>query len=251
MKKILLLAGIAIGSVFNAQSIKEETSEIKNTIKTNVLAYTFRNFNLTYERAINKNIAINATFATIPKGGVPFYNSFVNEKTRADFGDIKMGNTAFTLEARYYFGKKFNSGFYLAPYYRYTKMKVEDMVYDYKIVDTNSNISISNPVDLSGNISANSVGLMLGVQWLLGTKNNWVLDWWIVGGHYGGSNGNLEGKTKYLLTPAQQRELEKELNDLDIPVVKHSAEATVNGANVKLDGPWAGLRSGLSFGYRF
>jgi len=39
--------------------------------------------------------------------------------------------------------------------------------------------------------------------------------------------------------------------DLGIPIVEYEITTTANGAKIKLDGPWAGLRSGLSFGYRF
>ncbi|WP_312323648.1 hypothetical protein [Soonwooa sp.] len=45
--------------------------------------------------------------------------------------------------------------------------------------------------------------------------------------------------------------MQDELNDLEIPLVKHKTEINSNGGTVKLDEPWAGLRSGLSFGYRF
>ncbi|WP_300670455.1 DUF3575 domain-containing protein [Soonwooa sp.] len=250
MKTKILLASLLATSLVYAQNSGGD-SENKNTIKTNLTAYAFRNLNITYERSINKNIAVNATLAVIPQGGLPFMNTFFNERDREDIGTIKMGNTSFTLEGRYYFGKKYNSGFYLAPYYRYTNMKFDEFHYNYLVYKDSNNNEVDNPLDMNGSISAHSFGLMIGAQWLFGTSQNWVLDWWIVGGHYGFASGNLDGKSRYTMTPSQQAELQDEINTLDIPIIKHEAHINATGGSIKLDGPWAGLRSGISFGYRF
>ena len=53
------------------------------------------------------------------------------------------------------------------------------------------------------------------------------------------------------LTAYEQQELKKELDGLNIPFVKYTTTTDANGASMNVDGPWAGLRSGLSFGYRF
>ena len=92
---------------------------------------------------------------------------------------------------------------------------------------------------------------MIGSQWYFGKNKNWVIDWWIVGGHYGVSKGNIIGISKNPLDAEDQAAINEELNDLDIPIIDYKAEVNSNGAKVKVDGPWAGLRSGLSFGYRF
>lgn len=251
MKLKLIAASLLIGHCFFAQQNSEnEANVLKNTLKTNVTAYAFKNINLTYERSLSKNMSVSLGLSMMPKGDVPFFNSILKEQDRKDFGDVKVSNTAFTLEGRYYFGKKYNSGFYLAPYYRFTNFKVDELDYHYTI-KINNTTTIDNPIDLTGKMSAHSFGLMVGSQWLLGSKENWVLDWWIAGGHYGFSSGDLSGKTKYVMGVEQQNQLQKELDDLDIPIVKHKATVNANGAIVKMDGPWAGLRSGLSIGYRF
>ena len=92
---------------------------------------------------------------------------------------------------------------------------------------------------------------MIGSQWVFGKKQNWVIDWWIVGGHYGTLSGNINGVSSQPLDLEDQQEINENLNDLDIPIIEYKAEVNSNGAKVKIDGPWAGLRSGLSFGYRF
>jgi hypothetical protein len=92
---------------------------------------------------------------------------------------------------------------------------------------------------------------MIGAQWFLGESKNWVLDWWIIGAHYGASKGDFNAKTSRTLNAIEQQELKKQLEDLDIPLVDYTVTVNSNGAAMKVDGPWAGLRTGLSFGYRF
>lgn len=236
---LLLMSGITA----NAQ-------ESKNTFKTNLTGYFFRNFNLSYERSINKTFAINIGFGTVPKGDVPMMKKFIGEDADQEIRNIQFGSTTFTIEPRIYFGKKYNAGFYLAPYYRYTNMKVDSFVYDFSYT-TDDNVEREIPLDMSGKITANSFGLMIGAQWLIGKKQNWVIDWWIVGGHYGFSKGDIQGKSRNNLTPEDQRRINEDLNDLDIPIIDYKAVVNNNGATVKIDGPWAGLRSGIAFGYRF
>ena len=45
--------------------------------------------------------------------------------------------------------------------------------------------------------------------------------------------------------------LQKELDSIDLPIGDVTAKATANGATLNISGPWAGIRSGLSLGYRF
>lgn len=84
-------------------------------------------------------------------------------------------------------------------------------------------------------------------------KNNWVLDFWIIGGHYGTSEGNFDGISNRVLTPEEQVKLKEALEDIDLSVAKFETTITTNdrGAKMALTGPWAGLRTGLSLGYRF
>ncbi len=232
--------------------ITANAQEAKNTFKTNLGGYFFRNVNLSYERSINKTFAVNVSFGTVPKGDVPMMKKFIGEDADQEIRDIQFGSTTFTIEPRIYFGKKYNAGFYLAPYYRYTNMKVDSFVYDFSYT-TDANVERDIPLDMSGKITANSFGLMIGAQWLIGKEQNWIIDWWIAGGHYGFSKGDIEGKTRNNndLTDEDQRRINEDLNDLDVPIIDYKAEVNSKGARVKIDGPWAGLRSGIAFGYRF
>lgn len=246
MKTQLLLLPLMVFNILNAQQ------EGKNIIKTNVTAYAFRNLNLNYERSINKTFSVSLGFSTITNGDVPIVKKYFEDQVDNEFKDIKMSMTSLTIEPRIYLGKNYNSGFYFAPYYRYTKLKMGDMVYNFSYTDSN-NVNREIPFNMSGDISANSFGLMLGAQWYFGTKKNWVLDWWIVGGHYGFSSGNVVGRPKsgMPLSPEDQEYILEEVNGFDIPIIKYDVDADSKEVRVKIDGPWAGLRSGLSVGYRF
>jgi hypothetical protein len=223
--------------------------EKKNIVKTNLTAYAFRNVNVSYERAIKKWVSINVGFGTVPSGDVPFLKNFVNDG-ESDFSNINVGLTNFTIEPRFYLGKGYGKGFYFAPYYRYSNFKADDFIYNFEYNDGAGN-STEIPLDVSGKATANSVGLMMGVQFFLGKKDNWILDLWIIGGHYGSGKGDFNGISRTALTQDQQNQLRTDLVDLGIPIVEYEITTTANGAKIKLDGPWAGLRSGLSFGYRF
>lgn len=241
MKKIITLLSLSTSCLFFAQ-------DKMNIIKTNVTAYAFRNINISYERAITKWFSVNVGYGTMPSGNVPFLKTFV--KDSEEFTDVKIGLSNFTVEPRFYPGGKYGKGFYIAPYYRNSSFKADELKYQYEYDDNAGNIT-EIPLLISGKATANSVGLMLGNQFVFGKTKNLVLDFWIIGGHYGKGKGDFAGKSSRPLTQQEQDLIKKDLSDIDIPLVKYEVETDANGANIKLDGPWAGLRSGLSFGYRF
>lgn len=248
MKNLLTIFAITLFSLSSAQSNDSlKTKPKMNIIKTNVTAFAFKNINLSYERSINRWFSVNVGFGTMPQGNIPFIKSFTNAED--ELRDLKAGNTNFTLEARFYLGKGYGKGFYLAPYYRNSNFKADDFTYYYEYSDGVNTTEI--PLKVSGDAKGNSAGLLMGVQFFLNKKQNFVLDWWVVGAHYGSGKGDFVGKTTQKLTADQQAQLKSELENLDIPMVEYTVQTNANGATVKLDGPWAGLRSGLSLGYRF
>lgn len=224
------------------------SDEKKNIVKTNLTAYAFRNYNISYERALLKWLSINISYGNMPKGSPPFKKFYLPEENAGDFTDIELSNTQITIEPRFYLGGKgFGQGFYLAPYYRNSQFTIDNMVYQFYSESLQNDL----PINVSGKLSANSFGLLIGNQWALGRNKNWVIDFWILGGHYGKSKGTLTGKTTRKLTPQEQAELKSEFDGQDIPFIKYTTTTNEDGITVELDGPWAGLRSGLSFGYRF
>lgn len=218
----------------------------KNIVKTNATAYLFRNINLTYERVLTKRISASASYSILPSGKMPFINTFIPEKNLGDIKSINVSYQSFTFEPRFYVGKRgFGQGFYIAPYYRYSKINISDYHYTYTAEGRDLEANIS------GNVSANSLGLLIGAQWKLGAKQNWVLDFTILGAHYGSSNGDLKAISNQTLSRIEQDALQKELNNLEVPFVEIDAKANENGATANIGGPFAGLRFGLSVGYSF
>lgn len=239
MKKIILLAGVLF-----SQALFSQSSEKMNIVKTNLTAYAFKNFNISYERAITKWFSVNVSYGKMPEGKLPF-QSLLAADAKNDFENLEVGNAAFTLETRFYLGKGYGKGFYIAPYYRNTQFKARNLTYDLELSTE------TLPVNISGKATGNSAGLMIGTQWFLGKNNNWVIDWWIVGAHYGKGKGDFNGVTARTLNALEQQELKTQLEDLEIPLVDYTTDVNANGAIMKLDGSWAGLRSGFSLGYRF
>ena len=247
MKKQLLVSLFLLSLSMNAQ---EEQTQRNNIIKTNVTAFAFKNFQINYERVFTKTFSLSLSYGIIPEGKVPYASSWSND-SNTDLEKIRLSGNSATLESRFYLGKKgYGQGFYLAPYYRYSSYKVSNFV-DSIDLEANGVVYETVGVTFKGTATAHSGGLLIGAQWFLGKKDNFVLDAWFLGAHYGKSSGNLDGVTDRTLNSLEQEQVQKELDNLDIPVVKYKATVNANGANVKVDGPWAGLRAGLSLGYRF
>lgn len=256
MKTILIALLILTTSVLFAQdsivinstnysetSLKNEW-EKKNIVKLNVGALFFRNFQFAYERSITKRLSAVASLGFIPNGNVPFMDSFIDEEDGIKNAEI--GGTNFTLEARFYLGKGYGRGFYIAPYYRYSKFNIDNLVYEAEMD--------GEEYTFSGSTKSNNVGLLLGVQTTLGKSEKFILDIWVLGGHYGKGKGELTGIGPYTLTAEEQAILAQELDEnllADIDYIDYKLTPTSNGAIAKIDGPWAGLRFGISFGYRF
>lgn len=233
-----------------ASAYSQSSDNKKNIIKTNLTGYIFRNYNLTYERSLTKRLSIAVSYGKIPAGEIPLVNQFLKEDD-IDFNlnSVQFSSTQLTIEPRFYLGSGYGHGFYLAPYYRQTTIQIDNLIYTVSF----ENDDFATPITLSGKMNGNGFGLMLGSQWFLGKKNNWVIDWWIVGGHYGSSDGNFEGISDRVLSSQEQVELKEALEGIDLSVANFETTITTNarGAKMNLTGPWVGLRSGLSFGYRF
>ncbi|MBO9659306.1 MAG: hypothetical protein J7527_10820, partial [Chitinophagaceae bacterium] len=102
---------------------------------------------------------------------------------------------------------------------------------------------------ISGQQSSHTGGIQFGAQWFLGKSI--ALDWWILGPHYGTVDGRFSGLTDRVLSQQEQNSLRRALEDVDVPIADKEISVSSGGANVKLSGGWAGLRAGLSLGFRF
>lgn len=228
---------------------EQESAAAKNLVKWNVAAIALKTYSFQYERAVGKRMSVSLGFRMMPKSHVPFSSTFKSliddDQTWESIKDFKTGNFAITPEFRYYVGQSVFRGFYVAPFVRYSRYNVA-LPYNYEA--TFGTTTVKDRIDMDGNISTLTTGLLLGAQWKLSKAI--YLDWWILGPNYGSASGSISGKKN--LSNEEQQALREALTDLDdLPLVKTKSTVDANGAKIDFSGPWAGLRSGLSFGYRF
>lgn len=231
------------------QTTAADTKQLRNFIKTNITSIPFKNYSLQYERVLSKMVSVAVAYRTMPSTCIPFKSIVLDAvgddpDTKDIIERTKLSNNALTPEVRFYLGKGYGKGFYIAPFYRHVKFSTNEVPVSYT-----SGVSGKQTVTLSGDLTANTGGLLLGAQWLLG--KHLCLDWWIIGAHYGSGNGDFNGVPSTALTLSQQQEIKQNLDDIDIPLTDKTVTVTANNVAVKLDGPFGGLRGGISIGFRF
>lgn len=252
VKSALFVSLIALSMKASAQDATPENASTvpQNFIKLNVLSLPLKNFHLQYERVLSKRVSVAIGGRLMPTSGIPFKSVILDavgtdgQDTRDLIDQSEIGNIAITPEVRFYLGKGYGKGFYIAPYYRYAKFSTNTVT-----------VSFSEPngprrsVNLSGELSGHSGGLMFGAQWFLSKAIS--LDWWIIGAHYGNGKGSFTGIPSPSLTPGEQAEIRQTLEDIDVPLIDKAITVTANSIDVKTDGAFGGLRGGLLLGVRF
>ncbi|MBC7745807.1 MAG: DUF3575 domain-containing protein [Flavobacterium sp.] len=246
---LLFLSGIR-SSYAQLDSSTVNGGDGKYLIKLNLLALPLNNFSFQAERAVGKRTAVGLGLRFMPKSGLPFKSQIENliddPESWKQIKDFKTGNFAITPEVRFYMGKGVFRGFYVAPFVRYTRYTAE-LPFTFNVPNSTDGFT-SEVIPLSGNLSTITGGVLLGAQWKL-TKLLY-LDWSIFGPQYGASNGSISGNRS--LSTNEQNALRDELQTLsDLPLVKTTYTVDQNGATVDFKGPWAGIRSSFSLGFRF
>ena len=232
------------------QETIEKPAQPKNLFKVNLTAIIFKNYSFQYERVLTRKISIAIAYRTMPSSPLPFKNTILeasnnNPDTKDAIDALRLSSSAITPEVRFYLSKRgYGRGFYIAPFYRHASFKATNMKFTY----TNSS-NTESTISLSGKLTANTGGLLFGTQYPLG--KHFCLDLWIFGPHYGSGVGDFSGISSTPLTQAEQNEIRQQLEDFDIPLTTKTITVNANGAALKLDGPWGGIRSGISFGFRF
>jgi hypothetical protein len=231
---------------------EQATSFQNNIIKLNVTALFVKNFTVQYERIIKKYLSAAIAVRFMPNGSLPYKNFIYNQfgdndpQVQQTIDNIKINNFAITPEVRFYVGKKgFGQGFYIAPAYRYAKFNVSNIEYTY--TDNNDD---DQSILMSGKLSSNYGGFVLGAQWLFG--KHITLDWWIFGPLFGVQNSTFSGSSSYMLTAEDKAQIEDNFNDLDIP--RTTVEVTFPDnytVDVQMRGPLYGVAFGLALGFRF
>jgi hypothetical protein len=158
--------------------------------------------------------------------------------------NMTFGSTSITPEFRFYVGKKgYGNGFYLAPFYRYSTYKGNGVEFTYE-----DNLAKQSTITTSGKITGSTFGLLLGVQKSIG--KHICLDFYF-GPNYGTGKADLSGKSSAPLTLEEQEDLRQPLEDLNIPLTDKTITVNANGANLKLEGPFGGIRVGFAIGVKF
>lgn len=221
-----------------------------NILKVNLTSLPLKQYALQYERVLNRKFSVALGVRVMPESTLPFKQAILDAvgddpDTRDVLETFRMSNLAITPEFRFYLSKRgYGRGFYLAPFYRYANYKTSQLEFDY-----DDGGGGTETINMTGKLTSNTGGLLLGAQWPLGKRL--VLDWWILGPHYGAGNGLFTGVSTQTMTPAEQDDLRTQLEDIDIPLTNKTVVVTANGASLELDGPWGGIRAGFSLGIRF
>jgi hypothetical protein len=220
-----------------------KAQEKSNLIKLNLWPLSVGNIAIEYERSLNEHLSINGTISYRPKANLPFKSLWESafDDDNNILGEAKLGAFSITPEVRFYIrNKEVLKGFYIAPFVKYANYSVHT-----KITVDESNYHREVPI--SGGLNAFTAGVAVGNQWKLG--ENIYLDWRIVGPSYGFNNGKFEGKT--LLNADEQREVKRQLDEFDSNLMKIKKEVNADGVTLSTSGPFAGIRTALSIGYRF
>jgi hypothetical protein len=248
MKKIIVLF-LLLPLFALAQEKSAPAGVPKNIVRLNLSSMVLGNYHFTYERALRRNISFSLSYRFMPTGNIPFKDYFDNNLQSGDvkFNEVTVGNSAITPEIRFYLGKGNMKGFYLAPYLRFSTFNATTPI---SYTSTSGGPAVEKTGDFTGKVTATSGGIMLGWQFNLSKKL--LLDFQIIGAHYGSCNGNLDLVTVVPLSPSDQTSLQNSLNDIKIEPFNITSTVNSSGANIKVSGPWGGIRgANIGIGFRF
>lgn len=266
MKKLFtLLLALVVASPLWAQKERFHPKrgailDGKTIIKANIASPFLGAYNFSAERMLVRGLSLQVGVSTRPDKALPMSERIDEAIASSDFKlkDISIGSFALTPELRWYVGGGYGHGFYMMAYYRYQTYKVSGYQHKFDIESTQYPQGRTVELALQGDMKTNSLGFGFGAQWLIGKKKNIVLDWNIVGAHYGEGKLNLSGDVIGTgLSQEEVTEVRRELTDAinDVPVVKinqEDVEITTNHAALKnVSTPWAFLRGSISIGFRF
>jgi hypothetical protein len=244
----------AVSKAQSDSTAKQPATEtyMKNSVKINVTSLFIKSYNFSYERSLSEKFSVAAGYSTMPENAIAdlpvikkIAGDFFQDDNDVDLDQITVSNHSFTGEFRYYLGKRAARGIYLSGYGRYTSMKV-GYQYAYQVGGRSYNFPIQSDLKGFGG------GVMVGIRQLVAKRV--VLDFYLLGGHYGNLSGDASGVTDLsALTPAQKNDLKNELDNLiELNGKKYlTSTVTDNGVTAKVDGPFLGIRFGVNVGIAF
>ena len=222
----------------------------KNFFKTSVTSPISMSYTIEYERILNKKLSLAFIFNGMPENNLPF-NEFLKKKFGEDEFDrnaienFRLSSISFSPQLRFYLSKKgFGRGFYIAPFFNHSNFSIKKLP---SIFTTTSNAVIN--IDNSGKFTSNTGGILFGAQWMLGKSLS--LDWSIAGPHYGRGSGTLDGVAERDLKIEEQNELKDLWLNSSVSHLIKNVYVNEKGESLQLEGPWGGLKIGISIGFRF
>ncbi|MEZ5014092.1 MAG: hypothetical protein R2794_07360 [Chitinophagales bacterium] len=252
MKKTLYV--LALCCLFGfGNTLRAQLPAMGNIIKYNITPTAFGIYTLQYEMVLNPKQSIAIGLGIAPNIDLPFKETLLNiygDNAEAVAAINSTSFTAFNITPEYRFyvgGKTAPEGFYLASYLRYTHM-THEQVYQF----TSSSGKVHTPL-INTTFNGVGAGEMMGVQWLLGAKDNIVLDWWILGPWIGVMSGHSHGTDDMSDMDAEDRaKLESDIENTPIPLWTIDATVGNDVVDVDLGGGFYGLRAmGLCIGIKF
>ena len=223
----------------------------KNMVKVNLSALFLKTYSMQYERVLSRTVSMAISGGFTPETNLPYTDQIIKWSGATEPEEIQLietvriTNLTITPEIRFYFGKKrYGSGFYTSLYYRYGEHS-----FNSALVDFENDLEEEGTMDCSGDATSHSGGIMIGAQWSLG--KHVCLDWWILGPHFGISSGNFLALSDIPLSEQDQQDIEDRINDIEIPMFEQTTTVSSTGVDMIFDGPWAGIRAGLSIGIKF
>lgn len=253
----VFIISVFLFSVSFAQVEPEQVQEkapvaLKKTfLKTSLTGIALKNYSFQIERVVSRKISFAVSLRTMPLSSIPFQKLVLKKidendlQTRETIESLRLSNIAITPEMKLYLSKRgYGRGFYISFFYRYARFKASPLLFEVE-----NSPGVSRKIEFSGTFTANTGGLLFGAQWPIG--KSLCLDLWLLGPHYGAGSGLFSSSPSQPLTTNEQNDLRTNLEDLDIPLTKKTISVSANAASLKLDGPWGGIRTGLSFGFNF
>lgn len=234
----------------------EGTRTPKQVIKLNLTQLALTNISLQYEYGFHKNFSAALGVGYLIPRNIPS-QIFTPSSNAQGYQLPKFGGWAVTPELRIYPGKKVNHqaphGFYLAPYFRYSKYTLQATYID------SVNVSTSHTYDVKATYAGFTGGLMIGAQWIIG--KHFSIDWWIAGGGAGLAKFSIDAKAvdgSLNMSSQEQSDLKNDINN-NINELGSFGKGTVNitttsnSAAVRITGlPMTSIRAfGLCLGYAF
>lgn len=232
MRKTLLI--IFMFSTFAA-------SAQENIIKLNFSSLLLGNIGLQYEANLNLHSSLCIGISYLPSSHLPKF--IRDEDSTKNLESLTFSGWSFTPEYRYYVSGKAPTGFYLAPYFRYSTYTIDEIILTYSSTATGLEIA----VPAYGTFKGTTVGLMVGAQWSL--SEHLSLDWWILGAGFGSQKAELTALGNF--SPTDVQDIKNELADIDVTGdLQYNVNS--NSVNISYDPETPGIRGfGICLGYKF